>query len=351
MAELRQNAVTGRWVAVAPVRGSRPVEEDPASADEEPVPARDPHCPFCPGNEAELPEVLWELPGSVDPGWRCRAVPNLYAAFRDVDPDAGGRTGPVQGGVLVEDASAGVEPGRTRPSTGLQEVLIESPRHDRDPGRMGGEELEAVVKLYAQRLARVARERPDFTPLLFRNHGPGAGASLAHPHAQLVATGTVPPAVARRRKRMRRFNRETGGCLLCALPTLEPDPVERTVAEEEHFQAFVPWAPERPLEMWIVPRRHESAFHRMRPDERRSFGVLLGRLLAGLRILAGEVDYNYIVHTAGGAGGPDPALHWFAQIRPVTARMAGFEIGSGARILAAEPTDDAARLRRALDRA
>jgi len=149
---------------------------------------------------------------------------------------------------------------------------------------------------------------------------------------------------------MRGFHRTGDGCLLCGLPELEPEAGARMVADEDHFRAFVPWAPERSLEVWVVPRRHAPGFHQTKSEERTGFGLLLGRILSALRILAGDVDYNYIVHTAAGARSSDPALHWFVQIRPITARMAGFELGSGALILAADPAEDARRIRGALDR-
>ncbi len=354
MAELRQNAVTGRWVAVAPGRGRRPVEHSEHSVRAEPggegEVERDPDCPFCPGNEKELPSILWELASDDAPGWRCRAVPNRYAAF---SPEAGSGAGkepePRAPSVLAEHEDTVPDPGRSHPAEGLQEVLIESPRHGHGPADMSPTELEAVVELYARSLGRLARHHPGLTPCLFRNEGAGAGASLRHPHAQLIATSAVPPATARREARQHRYRDGAGGCLLCELPALEPDATERTVLDDEHFRVEVPWAPERPLEVWLVPRRHRAAVHEMGDDEAAALARILGRVLRGLRILSGDADYNYILHSTSGARASDPALHWFLQIRPVTAKMAGFELGSGVRINPADPTDDARRLRDVLE--
>lgn len=347
MSELRQNAVTGRWVVVAPARGERPND---AGAPDAPSARRrrDPDCPFCPGNEAALPSVLWELSAAGDPGWRCRAVPNRYAAFSgsagEVHPDRGREPGME---LLVDDPET-PEPGRIRGATGTQEVLVESPRHDRPPETMTGPELDALTELYRSRLGRLVREEPHLSPCLFRNEGAGAGASLRHPHAQIIATRDVPTATAVREARQVRYRERTGRCLLCDLPDAEPDGRDRTVIDDPHFRVEVPWAPERPLEAWIVPRAHGASFSGIGPDEASAFGRVLNRLLGAVRTLAGDVDYNYILHSAAGARASDPALHWFLQLRPVTARMAGFELGAGVVVNSADPLDDAESLRHAL---
>ncbi len=66
MGELRTSLVTGRTVAIAPRRGTRPGGGGPPAAPF-PNPA-DSRCPFCPGNEDELPEILWEEASSEPPG-------------------------------------------------------------------------------------------------------------------------------------------------------------------------------------------------------------------------------------------------------------------------------------------
>lgn len=349
MAELRQNPVTGRWVAVAPARSERPFAEE--AEDEAPgpgphregeaVPSRDPGCPFCPGNEVELPDIVDEIAADAEPGWRCRAVPNRYPAF-----SGGGNAGGDAPRLLHlrEDDESPPQPGRKAPAAGRQEVLIESPRHDRDPARMTPDELEAVVELYRRRLDVLTRDAPEHFPSLFRNRGREAGASLVHPHSQLVATRAAGPARRIREERMRGHRAHSGECLLCELVRREPDGESRIVEEDAHVTAYVPWAPERSLEVWLVPRRHRASFADVEEDAS-GFARMLGRTLRRIRTLAERPDYNYVLHSSAGADRDDPGLHWFVQIRPLTARTAGFEIDSGIVINPEAPGDDARRLR------
>src|SRR5438132_11510930 len=81
--QLRQDLITGRWVAVATERARRP--DSFTQAARETVAARD-VCPFCPGHEEMTPpEVLaYRTTGTPAnaPGWSIRVVPNLYAALK-----------------------------------------------------------------------------------------------------------------------------------------------------------------------------------------------------------------------------------------------------------------------------
>lgn len=350
MAELRQNPVTGRWIVMAPSRSERPMDQEAAAAtvshegdEDDPGPARDPDCPFCPGNEADLPEVLWELESPRPPGWRCRAVPNRYPAFTLPTVPRSAADEPL----MLSEAPAGATgAGRTFPARGRQEVLIESDRHDRRPARMSVEELRSVAEAYRERLRVLTREAPGLFPTLFRNHGAGAGASLQHPHAQLLGTRASGPARRIREERLTSYHAETDSCLLCRIVALEPQGDRRVVDEDDFHRAYVPWAPERPYEVWILPRRHRASFAEIPAEELESLASILRRTLGRIRILAEDPDYNYMLHTAAGARSPDPALHWFLQIRPVTARLAGFELGSGMIINPASPDEIAELFRR-----
>lgn len=343
MSELRQDLLTGRWVVLAPSRGDRPIAQGRDAGTRSRAP-HDPACPFCPGNEAELPSIRWEAPGPGPHGWACRAVPNRYPAFEE---GTGSTGSDAMSADLHEAPTPGYAPapaaGR---AAGRQEVLIESPYHDRDPGRMSPEEALAVLRAYRERLRASSREAPRLHPVLFRNHGRSAGASLPHPHAQLIGTRAEGPRRRILRERLGAYRRATGRCLLCGGPTTAPDADARIVEEDEHHVAYVPWAAERPLEVRIVPRRHEPGFRDVEGPALESLARLLGRLLGRLRRAAADPDYNYVLHTWGEGGG-EAALHWHLQIRPRTSRMAGFELGTGMFINPSSPVGDAEILREA----
>ena len=79
--EIRIDQLTGLRTILAAGRADRPIELEPATRE-----TLDPSdCPFCEGNESKTPPEIWaDRPGggpADGPGWRVRAVPNLYPAL------------------------------------------------------------------------------------------------------------------------------------------------------------------------------------------------------------------------------------------------------------------------------
>ena len=61
--EFRQNKITKQWVIYAPGRGDRPKDFPSGDQAKRDRPAYDPDCPFCPGNEDHLPDIITEIAG------------------------------------------------------------------------------------------------------------------------------------------------------------------------------------------------------------------------------------------------------------------------------------------------
>lgn len=328
--EIRQDRITQQWVAYAPSRSSRPKRttrkhDAPEQTDERPVEG----CPFCPGHEEMLPSVLWELDSDSGAPWQTRAVPNKFAAFRP------GHTAREDDGPLY----------RTRASRGRQEVIIETPRHFEHLGQMPVSHVEAVINTYLHRYHTIRTENEELIPFLFRNHGASAGASIAHPHSQLVATDVPPPAVEQEETAARAYFDEHGACPYCTMIEDEFEAEKRLVWTSDYFVAFVPYAAQVPYEIWILPRRHEPEFGRISDAERNNFARALHAVLSRLRSRLDDPDYNFFVRTALAYQSEAPYLHWSLRIQPRLTFQAGFERSTGLRINPSIPERDARVLR------
>jgi len=304
MPPYRRNPVTGRESIVAPVRRGRPNDF---------LAGGDHACPFCPGNESAIERVIDSVPAPAAPGWLARAVANRFPIVA--------------------------------PPDGLHEVIVETPDHGRDLADLDDAARRAVVALYRRRFAALAAEPWAAAVILFRNRGPRSGASLAHPHAQIIALRRAPPEAARRDRTARARMRRTGRCPLC-----DAAAAGRIVEDAGDFVALVPEAAEAPCETWIVPARHGGDFGAMTAAESDAFADLLGRSLRRLRGARGDPDYNLMVLAPPRPAAARAAAHWFARILPRTGGPAGFEIAAGlavyastaeadARLLAAQPAD------------
>lgn len=289
----------------------------------------DPQCPFCPGSEALLPGVIDEVVVEGAPGWRVRVVPNKFPAV-DAPGAARGAAGP-----------------GARPAGGLHEVIVESPVHDDDLTRMDDPQVEAVVRVYRDRM-RWLLSRPGVEAVvLFRNHGTHSGASLRHCHAQALALDLTPPLPRALTETGAAHFAATGRCPTCELIAAELADGARVIEETPDFLALSPFAAEHPSEVWILPRDHQASFTELGDARLPQFAHLLRRTLRRLARAHGDPTYNFAFDGAGRPHLGSPFVHWRLRIAPKLAEWGGFELGSGMAINPSSPEDDAARLREA----
>lgn len=317
MTVLRRDGLTGDWVIVAPARAGRPRER---AREHGPAP-----CPFCPGRESMLPEVLAEWPSASAPGWSVRVVPNRYP-------------------VVTPEPASGLE---GRPALGRHEVIVESPDHRATLASLPAAHVETVLTACRDRLRRLERLPGIRTVVLFRNQGRCAGASLRHPHSQIVALGIVPPLQEAMAAHAAAHLAATGRCPVCdEIAGLRAAPA-RAIEESEHFMAAVPFGARVPGEAWLMPKRHGPGLGRAGDDEVRDLAALLGRVLRRLRAAFEDPPWNYVFDQAPTASSDHPASHWKLRLAPVLGRPAGLELGTGLAVNTSEPEADAARYRAA----
>ncbi|HEY8531329.1 MAG TPA: DUF4921 family protein [Limnochorda sp.] len=349
MPELREDPWTGRWVLIAAERSQRPHDVKPRRA--EPGSGSRP-CPFCPGHEDETPPEVFRaaaadlerLAQSADVGaepagqgpWQVRVVPNRYPMVR---------------------AEVGPEPlawaGRTRvPAFGMHEVVIETPDHHAAFHQLSLAGRRLFLEVLRQRLAAHYQDRRLEQVILFKNWGKEAGASLEHPHGQLVALPWVPPAVRRELVRSGEHRKATGRCLLCSILEEELEEGSRIVAADDHMVLMAPFASSSPYEIWLVPRRHGARYEASDPAEREALAHWLGWLQARMEGLLGPVAYNWVLHTAPRVGrgflegeALEQGYHWHLEFRPRVSTPAGFEWGAGVDVNVVAPEQAAAWLR------
>ncbi len=328
MSELRRNPLTHEWVVIAPARSGRPheyVAESPRSRR----PARDPKCPFCPGNEDRTPATILELRGATGAGWAVRVVENAYPALTIA------ATGePPAGTALLSVA----------PGAGAHEVIVECPEHNRETADRGQGEVRLMLETYRSRY-RALIDVPGIAFVsVFKNQGRTAGASLEHPHSQVVALSMTPASVRRRSEISAAHRERTGRCLMCDVATAEANDGRRIVRDETGFVTFVPHAPEFPGEMWVVPKAHAASFAALPDGDLDGMAEALIDATRRLRDRLGGPHFNYAIHSPASDERAAPHHHWYVQISPRTTTLAGIELATGLRINPESPEETAARL-------
>lgn len=329
MPELRQNMATKEWVILATERARRPEDFVLPSPEAAPLPEHDAGCPFCPGQEEPDLEVM-RMPMNGGRPWHLRVVRNKYPAL---EPE-GER-------VRVFD---GVH--RSMTGVGYHEVVVETRRHDRGPALQSLEEVRRTLRALQLRGRGFVEDPRVEHVIYFKNHGPRAGTSLEHPHAQIIGLPVVPHQIRIRTEEARRFFDDTGRCVICQMMEDELDEGSRVVAKSETFVAFIPYAAYSPFHMWILPRRHHSSFLSAKRAELDDLGSILQDVLRRLHFGLNDPDYNYVIRSSPVHEASFDYLHWYIAVVPRVSQAAGFELGSGMFINTALPEDSAEFLRR-----
>ena len=244
MPEFRKDAVTGQWVIIARERAKRPFAFNMTRQ-----PPQEGPCPFCRSEERQTPsEVLaYRPPGSMRdaPDWWLRVVPNKYPALVAHEPVRRAGNG-------MYDMINGM---------GIHEVVIETPRHDAHIATMTTHEVEEIIWAYRDRTVEMCKDPRLEYVMIFKNHRAEAGASLDHPHSQIIATPIIPKRVEEELNGAQRYFEYKERCVFCDMIAQEIKDNERIVFESDLFISFMPYASRFPFECCILPKEHASFFH------------------------------------------------------------------------------------------
>ncbi len=334
--ELRFCPIKHRWAIIAPERQQRPEAPTPGDAVE-PVLVEDD--PFAAGNESQTaPEILRLPKDVVGPAWQVRVFANASPVLR-VEGDV------VRQAVGLNDTVSGV---------GAHEVIVETPRPNRELADLGVEEILLVLQAYRARLLDLRRDIRLRYVLIFKNKGLDDGAPVNHAHSQLIATPTIPTVVVQELSSCREHYGHRERCLFCDLIRQEQRLGERICSETDRYIAMAPFAASSPFETWILPKEHRHDFALSSDDELRGAAVILRDLLRRARNVLDDPPYNLVLHTAPNPhprpGRPDywstieHDYHWHFEFAPRTILPAGFEWGSGYSINPMPPEEAARRL-------
>ena len=310
MSELRTDLVTGRVVLLAPGRSARP-HTNAAPATE----SASANCPFCPGHEVETPpEVVSSGSGAPDaPGWEIRVVPNLYPIVGGPEPGPGG--------------------------AGAHEVVIFHADHTRDFGRLDDARVTALFRVLRAR-ARVHGAAGLAHVQVLVNQGRSAGASIAHPHAQVLATEFVPPAV------LHTIHRFAAARADVVMADAEAATAQGGGLRDGAAFAWCPWAAASPFETRITTSDAGSHIECTSDAAIDAIACTTRDVVAALRAVLGDVAYNVVVNNAPTES--DGPYHWYVTVMPRISTIAGFELGTGVFVNITDPTDAAGLLREAM---
>jgi len=246
-------------------------------------------------------------------GWTVRVVPNKFPALGI----EGSLNRQAEG---MFDKMNGI---------GAHEVILETPEHSATLATLPEKRIEDVLWAFRDRVLDLKKDRRFKYILIFKNHGPLAGATLEHGHAQLIALPIVPKHVLEELEGAKQYYIYKERCVYCDIVRQETESGVRVVAENEGFLTLAPYAPRFPFETWIIPKRHESAFENSSSQVYEGLAKALKNLLMRADKVLDYPSYNLVIHTAPVQ---EPAMehyHWHVEFMPRLTKIAGFEWGTG----------------------
>jgi len=298
--ELRKDPITRSWVV---------------TGDDVPPVLPDALCRFCPDSPNPA-RVIFSASASGQPGWTARAVVHPTPIYH-VEGDPGRR-----GDGLYD---------RMR-SVGAHEVLVENARHDRQLWQASDGEIEAFLRVAAERIQDLKRDSRIKYVSVYKDSGESAGQEFSHPTSQIAASMFVPRRVLYELRSAREYFQGKERCVFCDIVQQEERQATRVIEGRGDYLSLCPYAPRVPYEVWIMPRTHEASFERtaLRPTPLSDLAAMLRRTLQRVRSVSEQ--FHLVLHTSPNSQHPsrsigywktlDDDYHWHIEILPVIASKA-----------------------------
>ena len=338
VSELRRDLVTGNWIVIARGRGNRPHAHKRIEEPDDPIET----CPFEDPQASGNGEPILVYPsissGQAKDGddWSLQVIPNKYPAFATPDMPDGSRG---ECGVITKVGPYSVQDGR-----GFHEVII-TRDHSKHIPLLSEAKAKEIFMAYRERYLSFMGEECVKYVSIFHNHGREAGASLTHPHSQLVAIPILPSDIKRSLSGSSVFYRKHGKCVHCTMLAFEREEKKRIVFENKDFIAICPFVSRDAYEVRIFPQEHTAYFEKTSDKAIASLAEVFQYVLSRFYNKLDDPAYNFYLHTAPIGGDEFDQYHWHFEVRPKLETAAGFEFSTGVEIATVEPEKAAEFLR------
>ncbi len=332
--QLRQDIVSGDWVVIATGRAQRP--DDFRRKEVEKIKDNQP-CRFCQILKYEKPILAFSRGEKLNTppydDWTTCVVTNKYPAFSPANKTHRRKIGIYQ----VMDG------------VGFHELVI-TRDHQRTIAQMDTAEVKEIIDAYQERYLDLSNKPLINYVSIFHNQGKEAGATVTHPHSQIIAIPTLDPDIQSSINGSKRYFQKHRQCPHCAMIKYEQKVHKRVVFENKEFLVVCPFVSRVAFEIRIYPKSHQAYFERIKDNGKwqlaEAFQMTFKALDSGLN----HPDYNFFLHTAPCDGKDYHHYHWNWQIIPHTQSIGGFELGTEIEISTITPATAAAFLRRQLKR-
>ena len=334
--ELRFDVASKDWVVIATGRARKPETFKKFNSVSEKETAEErKKCPFCKIEDQENPTLIFFkgkkiLDKKNIKDWTTLVLPNKYPAFIPNSKIEEKKEGPFY---------------KKMNAVGFHEVVV-TRHHLKTLAQFKVREVKEVFDVYQQRYLDLMDKNFVNHISIFHNYGAAAGASIRHPHSQIITTPLIDIDLNKALMNSDRYYKKNKKCIYCEMNKWELKVKKRIVVENKSFLAVCPFASKSAFQVIISPKKHLSYFERITEEEKwflaEIFQKVLNKIYKGLNNPA----YNFYLHSVPCDNKNHPHYHWHWTILPKTSTWAGFEIGTRMEISTIEPEKAAEYLRK-----
>lgn len=285
---------------------------------------REKACPFCPGNEEKTEKTLLALPNEKQ--WKVRVFKNKFPVLH------------MKNFKLLEDKFFS-----TYTPCGAHEVLIETRKHDREYFNTTEKDIALIIEAVKQRYTELMKIEDINYVAIFKNKGVRAGASLSHPHMQIIAAPLFPVVISEEMQQSEDYFKKEKKCGDCVMIREEMRERKRIVTHNKDWVVVCPFVSTWPYQATIVPRRHFSEVSEMLDDEMLNLAKVIKKLFHGYSKLFDDPPYNIMYHNFPGSD----FWHFHIHVYPRLVTHAGFEF-FGLNVVITSPEDASQSLKEAI---
>lgn len=323
--EFRRDLVSKDWVVIAPKR-THSLEQFFKKEKRKRMPKGT--CPFeDPQKSGNGEPVLLRTKGD---DWTVQVIQNKFPALAERETCAM-RT--LKGPYEVMEGS------------GRHDIVI-TRDHDTNFAHLSTEAIVEVFEVFQERYRDMMQDTCVQYVSMFHNWGVSAGASVFHPHCQMLFLPIIPPDVFRSLHGSELYHERNDLCVHCVIVEFEKKEKKRVVYENKGAIVFAPLASREPFELRVFPKKHLPYFE---DTDKKTMQLIADALRHALHILEerlNDPDYNFFIHTAPVKDKEKYGhYHWHIEIQPKTKIDAGFELGTGIEINVVDPDDAVVMLR------
>lgn len=314
MKEVRRDWMNNDIVIVAKERANRPKDNKIISEEVEISKTFEITCPFCRGNEIKTPKDTFKIED--ESGWLVRSTNNKFPIVEEIPGDI----------------------------YGLHEVMIDTYRHNGSFYNMNIKEFENLFTMYKDRYKNFIKDEKIEYVSIFKNFLSKAGASLDHPHSQIISLSILPPNIENEILTAKDYYNINKRCLYTDIIQSEIKVGKRIVHNSDNLLVIIPYATKYTGEIRVI-FKEKIKFEEIDSMQIKELAKMFNKLFKNLYKENGYSPFNLCIHTHPINIESEKYFNLHMHIYPRKYSFGGFELGNEIYVSSVNPEEFAKKIK------